>query len=220
MEADRKEALRYLGFGQKPADERTEAILGECLKELKAAVRPGAAVREFPIRFLDGEKPGRKKRVLCDGCFETESESLLRNLSGCESVLLMAATLGMEADRLLMKYERISMAKAVVMQAAAAGMIEIYCNERCLEWKAEYEARGLFLRPRFSPGYGDFSLSSQAGILNALDAGKRPGIRLTDGGLMIPVKSVTAVIGISKSRGQCLVEGCEACRKKDCAYRR
>ena len=49
---------------------------------------------------------------------------------------------------------------------------------------------------------------------------KELGIILTEGGLMMPSKSVTAVIGISPVKGFCRTEGCEACEKKDCPYRR
>ena len=112
------------------------------------------------------------------------------------------------------------MAKAVVMQAAAAAMVEAYCNELNAGWKKEYLEKDLYLRPRFSPGYGDFPLSAQKEILDGLEAGKRIGITLTEGGLMMPSKSVTAVIGISPVKGFCRTEGCEACEKKDCPYRR
>jgi len=170
-------------------------------------------VREFQVTetedgFLDG------------GCFRTKSRNLLKNLDGCDRVLVMAATLGAEVDRLLLRYGKLSVSRAVVMQAAASAMIEAWCNEVCAGWKQAYEARRLYLRPRFSPGYGDFSLSCQEQILNGLEAGKRLGITLTDGGLMMPTKSVTAVIGVSAHRELCPVEGCEACTKADCLYRR
>ena len=132
----------------------------------------------------------------------------------------MAVTVGAEVDRLLARYGKLSVAKAVVMQAAAAAMVEAYCNELNAMWKKEYLEKGLYLRPRFSPGYGDFPLSAQKQILDGLEAGKRIGITLTEGYLMMPSKSVTAVIGVSRTPAACVIEGCEACGKKDCAFRR
>ncbi|MFQ7033155.1 MAG: vitamin B12 dependent-methionine synthase activation domain-containing protein [Clostridium sp.] len=55
---------------------------------------------------------------------------------------------------------------------------------------------------------------------DALDAGKHLGIKLTDSFLMMPSKSVTAVIGVSQKPHRCDVKGCEACGKTDCLYRR
>lgn len=213
VETDRREVFRYLGYGSRRPDEKTEKLAEACIQELSEAVNVRSAMREFPLRIWED---GRIDGV----CFKTESKSLLRNLSGCSRVLVMAVTLGLEADRLLVRYGRLSVAKAVVMQAAAAAMTEACCNELCGRWREEYEERGLYLRPRFSPGYGDFSLSCQQGILDGLEASKRLGIKLTAGGLMVPSKSVTAVIGVSEEKGFCRVEGCEACEKKDCRYRR
>lgn len=111
-----------------------------------------------------------------------KSANLKKNLSGCDSVLVMAVTVGAEVDRLLARYGKLSVAKAVVMQAAAAAMVEAYCNELNAMWKKEYLEKGLYLRPRFSPGYGDFPLSAQKQILDGLEAGKRIGDH-TDRGL-------------------------------------
>ena len=112
------------------------------------------------------------------------------------------------------------MSKAVVLQAAAAAMLEDYCDQMNEELEKKYEEKGLYLRPRFSPGYGDFSLECQPALLGCLEAGKRIGITLTDSLLMAPSKSVTAVIGISRIPGTCGMRSCQDCEKRDCAYRR
>jgi cobalamin-dependent methionine synthase I len=52
------------------------------------------------------------------------------------------------------------------------------------------------LRPRFSPGYGDLSLSVQSDLLNVLDARRNIGLTLSDSLMMIPQKSVTAIVGL------------------------
>ena len=48
------------------------------------------------------------------------------------------------------------MSKAVILQACAATVIEAYCDEQQDFMKEEAGKQGLYLRPRFSPGYGDF----------------------------------------------------------------
>lgn len=152
--------------------------------------------------------------------FRTESRSLSRNLKDCEQVILFAATLGTEADSLIRKYSKLQMSKAVTMQAAATAMIESYCDEINTELKETFEKKGLYLRPRFSPGYGDFPLECQRDITAVLETAKRIGIMLTDSLLMTPSKSVTAVMGVSRKPHRCEVRGCELCSKTDCAYRR
>lgn len=213
MEMNQKEILRYLGYGSHEAEPQVLDLIRDCGRELEAAAQRRFLMREFPLKLSeDGTIDG--------GCFCVKSRNLAKNLRGCEKILVMAVTLGSGVDRLLARYGKLSMARAVVLQAASAAMIEDCCNELCREWRAEYEKKGLYLRPRFSPGYGDFPLSCQEQILGGLEAGKRLGITLTDSFLMMPSKSVSAVIGVSRKQEFCHEEGCEACGKRDCLYRR
>ena len=92
-------------------------------------------------------------------------------------------------------------------------------NERFLEIAKELDA-GLYLRPRFSPGYGDFSILHQKELLQMLEAPKKIGLTLTEGYMLTPTKSVTALLGMSKDAKECDIKGCEACTKEDCIYRR
>ena len=43
---------------------------------------------------------------------------------------------------------------------------------------------------------------------------------MTDGYMLTPSKSVTALAGISPEETACHRQGCESCGKIDCAYRR
>ncbi len=213
MEVDRREILRYLGYGREKEEVPVAALIDSCVEELSAAVDPKHLSREYQLRILpDGTIDG--------SCFQVKSRSLSRNLKDCSQVILFGATLGIGADLLIQKYNKLQMSRAVVMQAAAAAMIEGYCDGVCSQMRQIYEGEGLYLRPRFSPGYGDFPLKCQSELLDALEAGKRMGIKLTDSYLMMPSKSVTAVIGVSKKPYRCEVKGCEACGRTDCIYRR
>ena len=208
-----KEILRYLGYGRHEAKEQVLVLIEACVRELERAAVPKSIYKEYPLSFY-GEKG-------IDCCaFQTCSKALKKNLKDCQSVLLFGATLGTGVDLLLHRYNRLQMSKAVVLQAAAAAMLEDYCDQMNEELEKKYEEKGLYLRPRFSPGYGDFSLECQPALLGCLEAGKRIGITLTDSLLMAPSKSVTAVIGISRIPGTCGMRSCQDCEKRDCAYRR
>ncbi len=208
-----KETLRYLGYGRSQADEQTLHLAESCWRELEETAVKRCCFREYPLSFPGGG-------VADMGCFQTGSKDLLKNLKDCQAVILFAATLGVQADSLIRRYSLLRMSRAVVLQAAAAAMLEDYCDQVNEELRREYQEKGLFLRPRFSPGYGDFSLECQPALLGALEAGKRIGITLTDTLLMAPSKSVTAVIGVSLAERNCTVKGCESCGRVDCVYRR
>ena len=76
------------------------------------------------------------------------------------------------------------------------------------------------MRPRFSPGYGDFDIHHQEEILRMLDAHKKIGLSMTESYMLTPTKSVTALIGFAEKEMDCPKSGCEVCEKKDCIYRR
>jgi len=207
-----REILRYLGCHGQEVPDNVESMIEMCKKELEEAASLRSVWHEYPLS-ISGD-------VIDMGCLKTESRSLQRNLRDCERVILFAATLGSRVDMLLQRYGKIQMSRAVVMQACSVAMLETFCDERNEELKAQYLEQGFYLRPRFSPGYGDFPLECQKQIIPALELPKRIGVTLTDGVLMAPSKSVTAIIGASRLPRDCSVHGCEVCTKVDCAYRR
>ena len=213
MKMNLKEIQRYLGYGRSEADETVLKLIRECWNELEEAAVFRTVSRSYPLK-LTGEKE------IDMTCLRTESKDLMKNLRGCDEVLLFAATLGSQVDMLIHRYNRLQVSRAVVLQAAAAAMLEAYCDQLNENFRREQEARGRFLRPRFSPGYGDFSLECQRDLTRALETGKMVGITLTDSLMMVPSKSVTAVIGISSRKSSCQIKGCEACQKTECEYRR
>lgn len=213
MERRIKEAVRYLGFGKNAADERTMSLIQDSFKELESAADPRSICRIFEMEQTEDGK-------IKAGILEMESVSLSRNLKGCDRLVLFGATLGAEVDRLIRRVSIRDMAKAVILQACAAALLEEYCD-RCQEKiRADFEKEGRYLRPRFSPGYGDFDIRYQEPLMRILDCAKKIGLTMTEGFMMTPTKSVTAVIGASPIRQRCPVSGCEACGKTDCEYRR
>lgn len=207
-----REILRYLGHHGQEIGGNVERLIAECRLELEQAAAPRSIWRTYPLRIEEHE--------IDMTCLKTRSRSLERNLKDCDEVILLGATLGSQVDVLLQRYGKLQMSKAVVMQAASVAMLETYCDEVNGELKRHFLEEGRYLRPRFGPGYGDLPLQCQTGIAEALELAKRIGITLTDSLLMVPSKSVTAVIGVSPVPKDCSIQGCEACGKKDCAYRR
>ena len=103
---------------------------------------------------------------------------------------------------MIKKYSVVNIAKAAVTQAAGAACIESYVDEVEAAIRQEAMKRGMYLRPRFSPGYGDFPLEYQKDIFEILECSKRIGVTLTEGNLMMPSKSVTALIGLTTKIGR------------------
>lgn len=189
QEIDIKELCRYLGYGKNEPDERTKAAIRSVIDEYIPCVRERHVTLEVPITVgADG--------VALPGGY-LPSKSLARTLDGCECAVIMAATLGAECDRLMMRYESSDMAKAAIAQACGACAIEVLCDRICADIEQVAALRGLYSRRRFSPGYGDLPLETQNFFIAALDAQKKIGLTLTSSLMMVPTKSVTAIVGLS-----------------------
>lgn len=208
-----KESLRYLGYRKQKADATVLQLVEEMLDEIH---RIENKKWEYQIFDLKKQEDG----TLQFGNIETQSKGLTRNLKDCEKIVVFAATLGTEVDRLQARLSIMDMAKAVIMQACAAAVLEAYCDA-CQERIAdEVEKDGYYLRPRFSPGYGDFSIEFQENIMQLLNCAKKIGLTMTDSYMLSPKKSVTAVIGMSRTNEKCHQSGCEVCEKINCEFRR
>lgn len=212
MDIRTREAVRYLGYGRHAIDERTLTLIQDSFRELDQVSDARFIYRIFEISKAD-------KNGLTIGNLKIESKNLARNLKNCQEAVLFGATLGTRVDMLMKKYAVTDMSKAVVLQACAAAELEEYCDEMQKQIAIRL-GEGLYLRPRFSPGYGDFSILHQKDVLQMLEAQKKIGLTLTEGYMLTPTKSVTAVIGISREKQPCHIKGCEECGKVDCAYRR
>lgn len=212
MDRKIKETIRYLGYGGHEVEERVLLRIKKCFEELSQVIAKKSIYRIFDLAI--------KNHTICIGTMKIESRNLEKNLKGCESAVVFGATLGMGVDRLMHKYTLTDMSKAVILQACAAAELEDYCDFCQDEIVAMMKKENKYVRPRFSPGYGDFDIRHQDNIIRMLELPKTIGLTMTDSYMLTPIKSVTAVMGISSENMLCHRKGCESCEKKDCAYRR
>lgn len=187
---DRRQILRYAGVSADGGG--TYDLISECLDEAQGVLSYRVCYREFPIlRVGDG---------LDIGFCRTDSRSLLKNLQGCDRIILFAATVGLGIDRLIKRYGATSPTRAMLLEAIGSERVESLCELFNSEIAKNMRREGRFVRPRFSPGYGDLSLALQREVFAALDCHRRLGLTLNASLLMSPSKSVTAIIGIGTEK--------------------
>lgn len=206
---NRRDILRYLGGAV--SDPQLDKMIDRAEQEV---------VRTSVPRYVDGRFPLSVgvEGVTIGGVY-LSSRTLAGHLQGCQEVFLTAFTLGPGIDTLIKRYELMEMSLVPVLQASAA----VYTEEQAdtaQEGIAQYaHERGLFLRPRYSPGYGDLPLSSQRFLFDVLQVSKKIGITLTENCLMLPMKSITGVVGLSSDPSLCHVGKCMGCDAKNCPFR-
>ena len=206
----RKEIYRYLGYRGIAPSEEVAGRIEACVSRLLSVSSPRSVFRYFPLSFPAEDE-------ILAGEVLLRSANLSKNVRGCSELCMMAVTIGQGVDLLIRRSEITSMLDAAIYQAAGAAYVEAVCDEVNLKIKEE----GLFCRPRFSPGYGDLSLQYQKDLFRVLDITRNIAVSLSDSCLMTPSKSVTALVGLSRTEKNCSLQGCEACSSSaDCPYRR
>ncbi len=185
-EINRREILRYMQA--KGGDGAIDALIDRGLALVADKLCYRVCFTEFSVSKRDG--------VLDLGFTVTDSRDLEKCLDGCDKIILFAATVGVELDRLILRYGRLEPSMALCLQAIGSERAEALCDAFCADMAKEYSKKGNTLRPRFSAGYGDLPLSLQNEITKTLNTPKSIGVSLNESLLMSPSKSVTAIVGI------------------------
>ncbi|WP_033170587.1 vitamin B12 dependent-methionine synthase activation domain-containing protein [Selenomonas sp. ND2010] len=154
-----------------------------------------------------------------------QGDKIGAHLAGCEKVIALAATVGKAIEETVTKrFEEGQYAASVLLDAAATAAVEQVADamEKAIRPKAA--AKGYGMRWRFSPGYGDWPIEQQPELIRLTDA-TTIGIELSSSMMLIPRKSITAIIGLykeDKSTPEAATihkKGCAVCPKTDCPSR-
>ena len=180
---NRREVFRYAGI-RSLSGESDELIsrLDEAISLIEGTLNPRVCFCELAIR----------------DCDFGASLDIKKNLRNSHSVIFFASTLGIELDRLILKYSVLSPATALLLEALGNERIEALCDSFCEDMRKTKLESGESLRPRFSAGYGDLPLEYQQKIFDLLNPSLHIGLTLNESYLMSPSKSVTALIGVEK----------------------
>lgn len=197
--------------------EAPESATTGSLDALDAAI--GAVESRSAVSSAKAEcGKGLVPQVALEGCdLVLEGNSIAEHLHGACKVALMACTLGAVSEREMRKHEAISVADGVMFGACCSALVEAAANITEDVIGRFAHDMGLGTNWRFSPGYGDLPLNAQPAFLRTLDASRRLGISVTSTNMLVPVKSVTAVLGLfdEPDNGGEARDACAVCRLRD-----
>lgn len=178
------EVLRYMRAGKTPDGGIIDVVKSACESVIRAS-KCVACYITLPLNVHGS--------VVTLGTLELESKSLSSHLDGCTQAVIFCASAGVGVDREIQKKGAVSALGALACDCAGSALVEEICD------RFEEEILGDFSTTRrFSPGYGDLSIEYQRDMVALLDTKKHIGVSITDGLMMTPTKSVTAIIGIKK----------------------
>jgi hypothetical protein len=197
------DVYEQMGYRNATPDEQTAAETQRLLDEVAVFLRP---------RFLYtvvSQLPAFQWGRIID-----------RQLQGSEAYALFVATSGTEYEafqqRLLKEGD---MVRVFVADALGSVIAEKTADRMEETLQQSIDKLGWHRTNRFSPGYCGWHVSQQQ-LLFPLFGVKEPcGIQLTDSSLMVPIKSVSGIIGLGHSV-RYLPYTCGLCDFKNCYKRR
>ncbi len=185
---DKNMVARFLGIKDGNPDEVTVRLIERAEELIKA----DAAV-SYTYKLFDFEITEEGVKLMGAGLVlpGNDMKSLLKDSTKC---IVMCSTIGGEVDTRTRMLAVKEPALAVVYDAVAGCVADALCDDIEEEIKKRLpEMEHTF---RFSPGYGDLPLGINEEFLSVINGQKLTGIKITEGGLMTPIKSVSAIFGL------------------------
>ncbi len=213
---NKHDVLRYLGYKNQVLDKVTNVLIDELMYEMRSLIKARYIYKFFNIR--------KEKDRICilNSNFSIAGENIKKHLDKSEVCILMAVTLGNSVDAKIRYYEKISMTKALILDACATTAIEELCDRICEELEEVVQNENNTLTARYSPGYGDLPIDIQKKFLSMLSAEKSIGLTASSNSILIPRKSVTSIVGVVKRENNSIKKiSCLQCNKySNCMFRK
>ncbi|MBO5426929.1 MAG: methionine synthase [Prevotella sp.] len=206
-----KDIYELMGYGDSLPDTAVTTEVDAMLSEIRQWLRPRMAF--FVTRDFEGFEVGK---------------IISHQLKKAEAYCFFVCTAGQEYQDFM---ERASGHDSTMPEGVGEDMFRAYLAhsigsalvERCADkmeevLQAQIDKLGWHRTNRFSPGYCGWHVMEQQKLF-PLFCGETCGVSLTDSSLMMPIKSVSGVIGLGKDV-RYLPYTCGLCNYADCYKRK
>lgn len=220
IEINQGEVLRYLQYKNQDIDNSLSEKIKKCINQTKEIINPRFIFRKYKIKKL--KFSNEKNEVYFEGANLTlKSNDIYNLLLDCDECILMSATLGLEIEREIRKLTYTDLTKGIIIDACATTAIEEVCDIVQDNIAKNLLKEDKYITYRYSPGYGDLPIEKNLDINNLLNSQKEIGLTVTNSGIMIPRKSVVALIGVSRRKISNTKKSCENCSNRhNCNYKK
>ncbi|MTV50682.1 methionine synthase [Heliobacillus mobilis] len=190
---DAAEARRYAGL----------AKAGEAFPEemITSACREGLLYAEGRAAWHSYSYDRNTATILANPVLSLEGRDIQNHLHEAEEVVLLAATIGPAIEQATEKcFADGHYTKGLLLDAVGTTAVEMVADKANRMIEEEAARRGYRATWRYSPGYGDWDVSVQKALL-PLAGPSGLDISVTEGCMLQPQKSITAVIGLIPRHG-------------------
>ncbi len=211
---DKAIVLRTIGY---PKAHRAAAPVEEALPRLIEVARDVAA--PTALYGIYNIQSVSKDTVAIVNAPSFSGSRVACAMQGAGKALLFVLTLGkgiMEASADLAEKD---IFEAFLLDAIASVMAEALANVFQDEMGKRLQDKGLWGGLRFSPGYCDWPVLENRALLLFIDS-QKIHVSMTEGGLMVPEKTISGMIGYGPDRENVKINPCITCKRSDCNHRR
>jgi hypothetical protein len=140
-------------------------------------------------------------------------------MKGSEYLALFVCTAGKIFTDLFSRYNHEeNYLEAFVADAIGSLTAEKAMDKIQAKLALEMQPEGLQITNRYSPGYCEWPVSGQRELFDQMGEFPIP-VSLTESCLMLPIKSVSGIIGVGAQIRK-RPYGCQICKNKNCTYRK
>lgn len=218
-----------MGYGESVPDTDVQREIQALLPEIRKILRP-----RFAFFMVDGTLDDTACKLTLQRKLESTNVTpmfeccqtfcvghiISRQLRGSERYVVFACTAGatyqMFQERLMKEGDMVR-----VYVADAIGSVIAERTADCMQEEVKRYVADMNYRHtnRFSPGYCGWHVSEQGMLFSLFQQSNPCGIHITDSSLMLPIKSVSGVIGVG-SEVRYLDYTCGLCDMKQCYKRK
>lgn len=209
------EIFGQMGYGEAMPECDVVAETLAVLSEIKSFLKP-----RFSFFITEGALDTGNHTLTVGGNRFDVGRIISRQLRGSSAYAFFIATAGTEFEdwQQRLKQEN-DMVRVFIADAIGSVIAEKTADRMEEELQRRIDASGWLHTNRFSPGYCGWHVSQQQMLFPMFGDEGTCGVSLTDSSLMLPIKSVSGVIGLGSSVRK-LEYSCGLCDFKQCYKRK
>ncbi len=188
--------------------------LNKAVETAKLKVRPAMIFEEKKITAL------MPSSVNLEG-ISLSSRELSSHIKGATHACIYLVTIGQDLEDAASNYMKMGdHLFGYLLYRVGSFAVESMAQNAENALRDSFKGKRMSVSMRFSPGYCDWPIEEQFKLQRILDFSKI-GVTLTDNCMMIPKKSISALVGVgNENLFSKIISPCSVCNMKVCDYRR
>lgn len=209
LQIDRSGLYLLMGYENHIPSQNILDMIDELLTEIAPLCKPRG------VYFLSEGKIIDRSKIQIGETIFSPGRIIAGAIREAEQFAVFTATIGHDFDDWLEKQKKEDeIVNVFIGNTIGSVLAEAVVGELMKQLAADVEADRLKISNNYSPGYCDWKLTEQS-LLHNLIPSELSGIRLTESCLMLPIKSVSGVVGVGKQIKK-RAYACQICTMKNC----